>query len=957
MATGNIAMTLGALLTLDDHEFNDRMEAIPATAEQYLSQVAESASRNLSQIGEEAGMAQVALEQSIGDAAEEAADSFDKMRESIEESFAEIAELAERYLSFGALKDMAAGMIAEFMEADIGVQRLKATLDSLGVASNSALEQFSGLADEIEELTRYDADSVVAAMAQGLRLGLDPGAMEDAAKAAVGLAEKLDLDLGTAMALIARASNGNTAMLAKYGLELDETKSKAEQFQEVLKIGKDNFKLAENAANTAKGRLDQMNNALGNMRNEIGKILSGYLKPIVGAVKAVAVAFNGLSDTSKRLVVGLGAAAAGMVALRLAGGGIFRMGAQLVAMLTGTGAAAAGAGTAAGGAAAGFQAFWTAAAGPIGIVLAGIVAVKTALDAIEDEYDEAIAKAKDAQSIAQQMREKLKDENKERTDAIRRLEEISRISHLNNATQDEANRLIEKYGFNMKVVNGQLVNMGDGFDKLIKKQEELSRKKLALSYDKEIEAIKDKLKLEEEKITAFFSKTTFKQGVMALAGGAAQLGMLFTGDTKWLHNNIDMFTPQEMLDWRENYKESMARIEVLKKLKAETLDGTAEITADAAQETEAAMRPVLDSFKKQREQIRLAAMDAAQLRRELHFQAWELKKQGIMHEKLQDFTKEEIDSLTDEDLAKFTDKELGKLKEMLELRDKIAGIYGESQKFFDQQRQSLDAYTKDRQTEKARRLFDKRFDKRLGESDSEADDNALLAVARKRVETAKAMAERARAWYEKGLETAEMDDIVTEKEKGELDRRLQAMKNADALAEKEQERHERVLETIRRHADRRRQEQEKRSADALQRERRRQADALQRQADEIARKLKMLGADNINRDGFAFDGNGRFRGNVGAGALARLNRKRGSMAETRAKLDALDAGQRTYIDERGRERRAHFSLQDKRNMREVEALEARRRRLEEKAKDYTQSIENVKLAVDNLGKNCLFVKR
>ena len=132
---------------------------------------------------------------------------------------------------------------------------------------------------------------------------------------------------------------------------------------------------------------------------------------------------------------------------------------------------------------------------------------------------------------------------------------------------------------------------------------------------------------------------------------------------------------------------------------------------------------------------------------------------------------------------------------------------------------------------------------------------------------------------------------------------------------------------------------------------------MQRHASQISRRLGMLGMGNLDRDGFAFDRNGRFRGNVGAGALARFNRQRDSMADTRAKIEALNAGQRTYIDAAGKERRVHFSLRDRRNMREVEALEDRRHRLEERAKDYTQPIKDVKGAIEKLSENCLIVKR
>lgn len=941
MATGNIAMALGAILDLDDSGFNDKMEAKPAQAERLLSEVANIAHDNLSRIGDEAEKAQDALGQSMSDAAEDAAEAFEDMRESAEESFSDIASLAERYLSFGALKDFASGVIAEFMEGDIAAQRLKASLASLGVASNATFEQISNLSSEIEELTRYAADEVVAALGQGLRLGLDPKIMDDAAKAAAGLAEKLSLDLGTAMALVARASNGNTSVLAKYGLKLDETKSKAEQFQDVLQIGKESFGLAEDAANTAQGRLDKMNVAIGNMRQAIGEMLAEYLLPVIDVVKSAAVAFNGLSDTSKRLIVGLGAAAAGMAALRLSGGGVLATVIKLIPTLAGLTASTAASGAAATGAATGFAAFWAAAAGPISLALASIVALKAAFDKIDSHYDEAIAKAKDAQGQAQQLRAKLQGENEERVKAIKRLEEMSRLGKLNKATQKEANALIEKYGLNMKVVNGQLDTMGTNFDDLIKKQEEMNRKHLAFSYDKEIAALESEMDAMERKATGVIAST--KQGFLAVAGVYYEMYQRLFGDksyrlldrkTKLISD--DKFVSRQLLQYRKLNE----KLQELKRNKEDALknDNVGKSAEKLGEDAAKAMRPALDALMEQREEFRMAKMDAAELTKALEGQAETLRKNiGRQHYELEDYT----------------DEQLAKLKEIEEIENRIVKIHDDSVQYIKQANDELLKYQREQRRIASGRQFEKNFDKALENAKTQNDYKTITGLTSRRVQLAKAAAKSALDQYNAALKEAKKDELITDMEKKQLEQRLQNLKDADALAEREQERHERAVETIQRKAAKRQEEQEERNmrhAEALQRQ-------AERQAAQISRRLGMLGMGNLDRNGFAFDSNGRFRGNVGAGALARFNRTRDSMAETRAKIEALNAGQRTYIDAAGKERRVHFSLQDKRNMREIEKLEGRRHRLEERAKDYTGPIEDVKSAVEELGKNCVIVKR
>lgn len=929
MATGNVVSTLAALLTLDDHQFNDRMEAAPATAERNLGEVAQSAHRNLSRVGAEAERAYGAMQAAAVNASngareamqryvEEASRHLDSFEANAQQSFENIAGMAMRYLSFGALFGAGANAFSKFTVQEDAVEGLRATLEGFGQATEEAMQRYQDFASEIQKTTKFGDEGTLAAMSNGLRLGLDPKNIEEATRAAVGLTEKLKVDLNTAMTLVARAANGSTTMLSKYGMKLDETMSKEEKFNEVLRQGNAAFHLAEKAAETAAGQMGTMWNDVGDALEDVGKALAEYILPVVSIIKSAAVAFKGLSDTSKRLIVGLGAAAAGMAAFRLAGGGILGMAARLIPMLAGMGTAAAGAGASAGAAATGFTAFWTAVAGPAALALAGIVAINAALKKMDSYYDEAIARAEDAQVVAQNMRASLQGENAERTAAIKRLKEIGTFGHLNNATQQEANSLIEKYGLNMKVANGQLVNMGDSFDTLIKKQEELARKQLAFTYQKEILAVESELEAAQAKASGLWE--AFKRGAMLPFGGKTAAD--------------------------KEVERIRGKLSELEKTRDAALEGGASQTASqAAQETEKATRPALEALKKQREEYRLAAMDARELKRELEAQSETLGNQISQHESLDDYT----------------DEELGKLKEMEEIHNRILGIYEESAKYIQKQNDDLKAYNRERSRELASRQFDKEFDRRLSGAKTREDDQSILDVTNKRVAVAKRKAQQALAWYNKQLEIANDDKIITDKEKEQLDKRLQNLKDADALVEKETERREKAVEAIENRAAKRQEEAieaiENRAAKRQEERNRRRAEALQRQAAQISRRLGMIGMGNLDRGGFAFDRNGRFRGNVGAGALARFSRRRDSMAETRAKIEAMNAGQRTYINAAGKERRVHFSLQDKRNMREVEKLEERRRRLEERAKDYTKPIEDVKVAVEELGKNAMIVKR
>jgi hypothetical protein len=116
-------------------------------------------------------------------------------------------------------------------------------------------------------------------MTYAKNLGVQTSQLEAAAKAAVGLAAKYRLDLNSAMQLVGRASQGQTQMLTRYGIILEETLSPQEKFNALLKIGADSFSLAEAQAKTASGEIAQMNNAVG----DYGEVLGEFILPIQSA--------------------------------------------------------------------------------------------------------------------------------------------------------------------------------------------------------------------------------------------------------------------------------------------------------------------------------------------------------------------------------------------------------------------------------------------------------------------------------------------------------------------------------------------------------------------------------------------------------------------------------------------------------------------------------------------------
>jgi DNA repair exonuclease SbcCD ATPase subunit len=128
-------------------------------------------------------------------------------------------------------------------------------------------------------VTIYDDEMIKNAMStmQNIAKFSSVETLEQATKAAMGLADAFGMDLNTAMMLVGKAAAGNTAMLGRYGIVLDETASQEEKFNQVLQIGASYFSISEERAKSSTGKLEQLKNSWG----ELQEMLAGGIVPIL----------------------------------------------------------------------------------------------------------------------------------------------------------------------------------------------------------------------------------------------------------------------------------------------------------------------------------------------------------------------------------------------------------------------------------------------------------------------------------------------------------------------------------------------------------------------------------------------------------------------------------------------------------------------------------------------------
>lgn len=154
----------------------------------------------------------------------------------------------------------------------VAVNNLRAALTQLGAASQTAeMERFAA---QLQRITTIGDETTLEVMRLGASLGkLSGEQLQEATVAAMGLSRTIGVNLETAMRLVSRAAVGDTAQLKRYGIVLDASADATERFGQLLRIGRDNFAMVRAETTTFAGRMAQLRNALGDAREQLGKMI------------------------------------------------------------------------------------------------------------------------------------------------------------------------------------------------------------------------------------------------------------------------------------------------------------------------------------------------------------------------------------------------------------------------------------------------------------------------------------------------------------------------------------------------------------------------------------------------------------------------------------------------------------------------------------------------------------
>ncbi len=172
--------------------------------------------------------------------------------------------------------------------------RFGVSLQSVGQFTAQAVRDMAAFAGAIQVSSRFADDEIIRAAATISQLGRVYGKeLQQATQAATDFAVVTGRGLATAALLMAKAAQGVTSEMTRYGLVLDENIPKSERFAAALKLMQENFGgTAAAEVRSLAGAWSQFGFAVGDAMEVLGVLPGQVAQRILPRLSAVFLAFN-----------------------------------------------------------------------------------------------------------------------------------------------------------------------------------------------------------------------------------------------------------------------------------------------------------------------------------------------------------------------------------------------------------------------------------------------------------------------------------------------------------------------------------------------------------------------------------------------------------------------------------------------------------------------------------------
>ncbi len=179
--------------------------------------------------------------------------------------------------------------------------QLAQALQNVGMYSQETFEYLKDVASQIQAASTYGDEELLPVMTQLARTGkLTKEQLAEATRVVADMAAATGRDLRSATLAVQYALEGNVGMLRRWGVMVDENKFKVASLEERVRMIGEAFKgAAEIAAQTWTGKMKQIENLAGDLKEKVGMWLETFAAgfgDLLGEIKQFLESLNTALD-------------------------------------------------------------------------------------------------------------------------------------------------------------------------------------------------------------------------------------------------------------------------------------------------------------------------------------------------------------------------------------------------------------------------------------------------------------------------------------------------------------------------------------------------------------------------------------------------------------------------------------------------------------------------------------
>lgn len=179
------------------------------------------------------------------------------------------------FVGLKAAFQFGASALKSFSDGVEGINKLNVALANQGRFSKQASKDLLDFAAAMQKATRFSDDMVVSASSVLAGFGQTTEQIKKTIPVVLDFAQATGVEVPQAASLLGKAFAGNASALARYGVVVDDSKSKTAKFSDVMAQLQGRFGgQAAAATQSFSGQIEQLKNAFGDVEKAAGKFLA-----------------------------------------------------------------------------------------------------------------------------------------------------------------------------------------------------------------------------------------------------------------------------------------------------------------------------------------------------------------------------------------------------------------------------------------------------------------------------------------------------------------------------------------------------------------------------------------------------------------------------------------------------------------------------------------------------------